>query len=173
MGFTAGRAPPLARTSRCYRQGDINFILNAEPDSFAQRFARVHGPSACAMAFRVKDAASAYKRAHRLGRQAGREQGRADGAQHPGDRGHRRQPDLSRRPLRRAARIYDVDFVACRGVEHNPQGVGLTYIDHLTHNVHRGRMDQWADFYERLFNFREIRYFDIEGKLTGLQVARR
>jgi 4-hydroxyphenylpyruvate dioxygenase len=47
--------------------------------------------------------------------------------------------------------------------------VGLTYIDHLTHNVHRGRMDEWSSFYERLFNFREIRYFDIEGKLTGLK----
>src|SRR5438045_5032072 len=44
----------------------------------------------------------------------------------------------------------------------------LTYIDHLTHNVNRGRMSVWADFYERLFNFREIRYFDIEGKQTGL-----
>jgi 4-hydroxyphenylpyruvate dioxygenase len=65
--------------------------------------------------------------------------------------------------------IYDVDFEYLPGVEHNPKGVGLTYIDHLTHNVHRGRMAEWADFYERLFNFREIRYFDIEGKLTGLK----
>ena len=54
-----------------------------------------------------------------------------------------------------------------------PKGVGLTYIDHLTHNVHRGNMDEWAEFYERLFNFREIRYFDIEGKLTGPEDPRR
>ena len=66
--------------------------------------------------------------------------------------------------------IYDVDFDVLPGVERNPKGVGLTYIDHLTHNVHRGRMDEWADFYERLFNFREIRYFDIEGKLTGPEI---
>jgi 4-hydroxyphenylpyruvate dioxygenase len=65
--------------------------------------------------------------------------------------------------------IYDADFVAIPGAQANPVGNGLTYIDHLTHNVHRGRMKEWADFYERLFNFREIRYFDIEGKLTGLK----
>jgi 4-hydroxyphenylpyruvate dioxygenase len=65
--------------------------------------------------------------------------------------------------------IYDVDFVALPGAELNPRGYGLTYIDHLTHNVHRGRMKEWAEFYERLFGFREIRYFDIEGKLTGLK----
>ena len=47
-------------------------------------------------------------------------------------------------------------------------GVGLHYIDHLTHNVHRGRMDHWAGFYEKLFNFKQIRFFNIEGKLTGL-----
>ena len=65
--------------------------------------------------------------------------------------------------------IYDIDFVPLPGVDQHPAGAGLTYIDHLTHNVHRGRMDEWAGFYERLFNFREVRYFDIEGKLTGTQ----
>ena len=65
--------------------------------------------------------------------------------------------------------IYDVDFVPLAGVDQHPRGAGLTYIDHLTHNVHRGRMEEWAGFYERLFNFREVRYFDIEGKLTGLK----
>ena len=65
--------------------------------------------------------------------------------------------------------IYDVDFVPLPGVDQHPRGAGLTYIDHLTHNVHRGRMEEWAGFYERLFNFREVRYFDIEGKLTGLK----
>ncbi len=65
--------------------------------------------------------------------------------------------------------IYDIDFVPIAGVEQRPQGAGLATIDHLTHNVHRGRMDEWASFYERLFNFREVRYFDIEGKLTGLK----
>src|SRR3546814_18529031 len=65
--------------------------------------------------------------------------------------------------------IYDVDFVPVEGERPDPEGVGLTYIDHLTHNVHRGRMDTWAGFYEKLFNFKAIRYFDIEGKLTGLK----
>ena len=65
--------------------------------------------------------------------------------------------------------IYDVDFVPLPGVDQHPKGVGLVCIDHLTHNVYRGRMEEWADFYTRLFNFREIRYFDIEGKLTGLK----
>jgi len=66
--------------------------------------------------------------------------------------------------------IYDVDFVPTdpsKGFAH--EGAGLTYIDHVTHNVFRGNMDKWAGFYETLFNFREVRYFDIEGKLTGLK----
>ena len=49
-----------------------------------------------------------------------------------------------------------------------PAGAGLFYLDHLTHNVHRGRMDVWAGFYEKLFNFRQIRFFDIEGRASGL-----
>ena len=64
--------------------------------------------------------------------------------------------------------IYDIDFVPIPGVDQHPVGTGLTYIDHLTHNVERGDMDKWAGFYEKLFNFREIRYFDIAGKHTGL-----
>ena len=165
-----------------FRQGQINFILNAEPDSFAQRFARQHGQCVCAIAIRVKDAAFAYKRALELGawgfdNKTGpmelnipaikgvgdsllyfvdrwRGKGAGKGAA-PGTIG-----DIS---------IYDVDFVAIPGAEANPVGNGLTYIDHLTHNVHRGRMKEWAEFYENLFNFREVRYFDIEGKLTGLK----
>jgi len=65
--------------------------------------------------------------------------------------------------------IYEVDFVALPGAQPQPAGFGLTAIDHLTHNLHRGRMKEWAEFYERLFNFREVRYFNIEGKLTGLK----
>ena len=64
--------------------------------------------------------------------------------------------------------IYDVDFRPINGADLYPKGAGLTYIDHLTHNVFRGNMDKWANFYETYFNFREVRYFDIEGKLTGL-----
>ncbi|MBA4215471.1 MAG: 4-hydroxyphenylpyruvate dioxygenase, partial [Polaromonas sp.] len=68
--------------------------------------------------------------------------------------------------------FFDVDFEPLEpgsGEQLNPPGHGLTYIDHLTHNVHRGRMAEWAGFYERLFNFREVRYFDIEGQATGVK----
>ena len=166
-----------------YRQGDpmaapINFIVNAEPDSFAQRFARQHGPSVCAIAIRVQDAGQAYRRALELGawgfdnRTGPMElnipaiKGVGDSLLYFVDRWRGKGGaagaigDIS---------IYDVDFEALPGAQAQPTGHGLTYIDHLTHNVHRGRMKEWAEFYERLFNFREIRYFDIEGKLTGLK----
>ncbi len=178
MGFTA-IAKHRHKNVTLYRQGEINFIINAEPDSFAQRFARLHGPSICAIAFRVQDAAFAYKRALELGawgfdthsgpmelnipaikgigdsliylvdRWAGKNSAR------PGDIGN--------------ISIYDVDFVPIAGANPNPTGHGLTYIDHLTHNVYRGRMKEWAEFYERFFNFREVRYFDIEGQVTGVK----
>ena len=101
MGFPVS-ARHRSKNVTLYRQGDINFIINAEPGSFGQQFARVHGPSACAMAFRVKDAAAAFRRAVELGAKPVETERRADGAEHPGDRGHRRQPDLPRGPLRRA-----------------------------------------------------------------------
>src|SRR3954464_7441255 len=161
------------------RQGEINFTLNAEPHSFAQRFARLHGPSVCAIAFRVQDAASAYQRALHLG---------AWGFANTAGPGELNIPALKglgdsliylvdRWRGKNGAKegdignigFFDVDFEPLRGATLNPKGHGLVYIDHLTHNVHRGRMAEWAEFYERLFNFRQIRYFDIEGKLTGLK----
>ena len=182
MGFK-----PVARHRHknvlLYRQGGINFLINAEPDSFAQRFARLHGPSVCAIAFRVHDAKAAYERAVSLGAwgYAGKagpgelnipaikgigdsliyfvDRWRGKGGAQPGDIGN--------------IGFFDVDFEALPGVSADealhPFGHGLTYIDHLTHNVHRGRMAEWAGFYERLFNFREIRYFDIEGQVTGVK----
>ncbi len=181
MGF-APIAKHRTKNVTLYRQGGVNFIINAEPNSFAQRFARQHGPSVCAMAFRVNDARQAYKRALELGAWGfdnhtgpmelnipaikgigdsliyfvDRWQGKGGAA--PGAIGN--------------ISIYDVDFVPIEVTDSKPasqHGHGLTYIDHLTHNVHRGRMKEWADFYERLFNFKEVRYFDIEGKLTGLK----
>jgi 4-hydroxyphenylpyruvate dioxygenase len=181
MGFK-----PIARHRRknvvLYRQGGINFIVNAEPDSFAQRFARQHGPSICAIAFRVNDAKAAYERALSLGAwgYAGTagpgelnipaikgigdsliylvDRWRGKGDAKPGDIGN--------------IGFFDVDFEPLQGITGDaiePEGFGLTYIDHLTHNVHRGRMAEWAGFYERLFNFREVRYFDIEGQVTGVK----
>jgi 4-hydroxyphenylpyruvate dioxygenase len=171
MGFTAV-ARHRAKDVTLYRQGDVNFIVNAEPDSFAQSFARVHGPCICAIAFRVKDAAFAYRRAVELGAwgvpgQAGPMElnipaikGIGDSLIYLVDRYAGNGTGVS---------IYDIDFVPIAGADPHPRGVGLSYVDHLTHNVHRGRMDEWARFYERLFEFREIRYFDIEGQLTGLK----
>lgn len=151
-----------------YRQGQINFIINHEPNSFAQSFAAVHGPSCCAFAIRVHNAASAYQRAITLGAEPYQGQIGPMELNIPAIRGVGnsllylvdRYNDKS---------IYDVDFVPIEGAEQQPPGVGLLRIDHLTHNVHKGRMDEWAHFYAKLFNFREIRYFDIQGQATGLK----
>ncbi len=165
-----------------YRQGEINFLLNGEPDSFAQRFARLHGPSICAIAFRVDDAAHAYRRALDLGawgfdsRSGPMElnipaiKGIGDSLIYLVDRWRGKRGagggigDIS---------IYDVDFEpidpATAQTDLLHEGSGLQAVDHLTHNVHRGRMAEWAEFYERLFNFREVRYFDIEGQATGVK----
>ena len=181
MGFLA-IARHRHKNVTLYRQGEINFIVNAEPDSFAQRFARLHGPSICAIAFRVDNARTAYERALSLGAWAYAgtagpgelnipaikgigdsliyfvDKWRGKGGAQPGDIGNIGFFDVDFEPLSRDS-----------GASLNPTGHGLTYIDHLTHNVHRGRMGEWAGFYERLFNFREVRYFDIEGQVTGVK----
>ncbi len=175
MGFTAV-ARHRSKNVLLYRQGEVNFVVNAEPASFAQSFARVHGPSICAIAFRVRDAAHAFRECVANG---------AWGVEpHPGPMelaipaikgiGDSLVYLVDCYPGASGAgganvSIYDVDFVPLPGVDQHPTGAGLTTVDHLTHNVYRGRMEEWANFYERLFNFREVRYFDIEGKLTGLK----
>ena len=148
-----------------HRQGDINFIINADPDGFGQRFAREHGPSACAMAFRVKDAAFALRRCVELGVKAVETRVGPMELRIPAIEGI--GGSLIYLVDRYGDRtIYDVDFVPVASPPAQP--AGLTYIDHLTHNVARGNMNKWAGFYEKLFNFREVRYFDIEGKKSGL-----
>src|SRR5579872_2701396 len=149
-----------------HRQGDVNFIINAEKDSFAQAFARQHGPSACAMAFRVRDAAAAYRRALELGARPGPQSAGPMELNIPCIEGIGGSL-IYLVDLYGERSIYDVDFRPLAPTAPGA-GAGLAVIDHLTHNVGRGRMDVWAGFYEKLFNFREIRYFDIEGKLTGL-----
>src|SRR5579862_519345 len=149
-----------------HRQGEINFLINAEPASFAQAFARVHGPSACAMAFRVRDAAGAYRRALELGAKPGPQSVGPMELNIPCIEGIGGSL-IYLVDLYGERSIYDVDFRPLAPTAPGA-GAGLAVIDHLTHNVGRGRMDLWAGFYEKLFNFREIRYFDIEGKLTGL-----
>ena len=193
MGFTSV-ARHRHKDVTLYRQGSINFIVNAEPDSFAQRFARQHGPSVCAIAFRVQDAKAASERAISLGAwgyaaTAGPGELNIPAIKGIGDsliyfidqwRGKNGAPAGAIGNIG----FFDVDFQPVPGISAstgstsdvsiddgalNPGGHGLTYIDHLTHNVHRGRIDEWAGFYERLFNFREVRYFDIEGQVTGVK----
>ncbi len=166
MGFSEV-AHHRSKQVTLYRQADINFVLNHEPHSFAQAFARVHGPSVCAFAIRVKDAAYSIKQATSLGAKAYHGRVGPMELNIPAIRGIGgsliylvdRYQDHS---------IYDVDFVASPPPPRQRDGAGLSHIDHLTHNAHKGRMDQWAEFYQRLFNFREIRYFDIRGQKTGL-----
>jgi 4-hydroxyphenylpyruvate dioxygenase len=167
MGFV-----PVARhrtkAITVYRQGDVDYLVNEEPGTHAARFAAMHGPCAASMGFRVVDAAYAYRRALELGAEP------ADPAEG--------SPTLSVPALKgiggsllylvdrygAKGSVYDEDFVWIGDRDPKPEGSGLFYIDHLTHNVGRGRMDVWAGFYQRLFNFREIRYFDIKSEYTGL-----
>ncbi|MEM7123620.1 MAG: 4-hydroxyphenylpyruvate dioxygenase [Pseudomonadota bacterium] len=172
LGFRA-IARHRSKNVTLWRQGDINFIVNAEPDSFAQSFARVHGPSACAMALRVADAGKAYQRAIDLGARGVTSRIGPMELNIPAIEGIGGSLIYLVDRYGLKGSIYDIDFVPIDGASLDPvwapKGVGLAGVDHLTHNVHRGRMDDWAGFYERLFNFREVRFFDIEGKLTGLK----
>jgi 4-hydroxyphenylpyruvate dioxygenase len=167
MGFAAV-ARHRSKDVTLYRQGDINLILNAEPGSFAARFAEQHGPSAPAMAFRVVDAAHAYRRALELGAKPARTTVGPNELNIPAIEGIGGLQIYLIDRYGAKGSIYDVDFSWLGESDPRPAGAGLFYIDHLTHNVHRGRLDEWAEFYVRLFNFRQIRFFDIEGRLTGL-----
>jgi len=167
MGFT-----PVAKHQSCdvilYQQNDIRFLVNTTQNSLASQFAGLHGASTSAMGFRVKNAKQAFEHALANGAKA-------------------YQPSTEK-GIYNIPAIYGVGNSLIYFVEYqndkanyahhftplpnqvtNEKNANLTYLDHVTHNLHRGNMDQWADFYERIFNFREIRYFDIEGKLTGLK----
>ena len=172
MGFSR-IAQHRSKDVHLWRQGGINLIINYEPKSAAWYFAREHGPSACGMAFRVRDARQAYawlleKGAEPVHVETGPMELHIPAIRGIGgailylvDRydGGEREENLS---------IYDIDFEYLPGVDRHPVGAGFQMIDHLTHNVYGGRMKYWADYYETLFNFREIRFFDIKGEYTGL-----
>ena len=172
MGF-ACIARHRSKDVHLWRQGGINLIANYEPRSPAAWFAAEHGASACGMGWRVRDAKKAYDLAIERGAEpvemrTGPMELRLPAIRGIGgsiitliDRyeGHESGSDLS---------IYDIDFVYEPGVDRHPSGAGFTTIDHLTHNVYGGRMAHWGGFYERVFGFREIRYFDIKGEYTGL-----
>ncbi|HET9668789.1 MAG TPA: 4-hydroxyphenylpyruvate dioxygenase [Casimicrobiaceae bacterium] len=167
MGFTHV-ASHRSKDVVLYRQGEINFIVNREPHSAAYYFAAEHGPSACGMAFRVRDSHRAYARALELGAQPIEMPTGPMELRLPAIKGIGGAPLYLIDRYEDGKSIYDIDFEFIVGVERRPAGYGLRIIDHLTHNVYRGRMAYWADFYARIFNFREIRYFDIKGEYTGL-----
>ena len=167
MGFTRV-ARHKSKDVELWRQGDINLLSNYEKKGHPYYYADEHGPSACGMAFRVKDSQQAYSEVLRRGAQ-------------PMDT-HTGPMELKLPAIKGIGgtmlylidryegenTIYDIDFNWIEGVDRYPEGCGFHTLDHLTHNVYRGRMDYWAKFYESLFNFREIRYFDIKGEYTGL-----
>jgi 4-hydroxyphenylpyruvate dioxygenase len=167
MGFTKV-ADHRSKDVSLYRQGDINFIINREPKSVAAYFAAEHGPSACGLAFRVKDSHKAYARALELGAQPVDLPAGPMELKLPAIKGIGGAPLYLIDRFEEGKSIYDIDFNYIDRVDRHPKGHGLRIVDHLTHNVYRGRMAYWAEFYERLFNFREIRYFDIKGEYTGL-----
>ena len=167
LGFTKV-AKHRSKDVSLYRQGEINFIINNEPKSHAAYFAAEHGPSACGMAFRVKDSHAAYQRALELGAHPIEIPTGPMELRLPAIKGIGGAPLYLIDRFEEGKSIYDIDFEFVEGVDRHPVGHGLKLIDHLTHNVYRGRMTFWADFYEKLFNFREIRYFDISGEYTGL-----
>ncbi len=148
-----------------YRQGDINFIINAEPEGYFNQFSKLHGPCACAMAWRVADAQKAFEYAVEQGAEAFDKQ---EHMTHPAVYGIGGSVLYFVDKWGQEENIYDAEFDYYDGIDKFPQGMGLQNLDHLTHNVKRGGMDRWASFYENIANFREIRYFDIEGKQTGL-----
>jgi 4-hydroxyphenylpyruvate dioxygenase len=151
-----------------WRQGGINFIANYQPKSPAFYYAREHGPSACGMAFRVRDAKKAYALALERGAQPMDVPTGPMELKLPAIKGIGGALLYLIDRYEDGRAIYDIDFEYIEGAPRHPEGCGLRAIDHLTHNVYRGRMDYWADYYERLFDFREIRYFDIKGEYTGL-----
>ncbi|MEA1013583.1 4-hydroxyphenylpyruvate dioxygenase [Sphingosinicella sp. LY1275] len=150
-----------SKNVRHYGQGDVNFLLNMDEGGHARSFQSAHGPSASAMAFRVKDGAKALAMAVERG--ATKVEGEYDLPAIEGIGGSY----LYLVDRYGAQTIYDSLFDPVPGAVRGA-GAGLHTLDHLTHNVNRGRMNHWATFYEKLFNFREIRYFDIEGKQTAL-----
>ena len=167
MGFT-----PVARhrskAITLYRQGDVDYLVNEEPGTHGARFVAAHGPCAPSMGFRVVDAGQAYRRALALGAEPADPTEGGPVLDVPAIKGI--GGSLLYLVDRHGAKgsAYEADFEWTGERDPRPPGQGLHYLDHLTHNVGRGRMDLWSGFYERLFNFREIRYFTIKGEYTGL-----
>lgn len=165
MGYVK-TAQHKTKAIELWQQGDITYVLNDEPGSHARDFVEEHGPCAPSMGWRVVDKDKAYAHAVESG---------AEPYDGPG-----KMMDLPAIRGIGGSLIYftdaygtddltgpyagEFDFTA----DPKPEGVGFYYLDHLTHNVHKGNMDVWFKFYGEIFGFKEIRFFDIEGKHSGL-----
>ena len=166
MGFTAVLRHKT-RPITVYRQNGVNFLVNDDPESFAAQFAAAHGPSACGFAIRftvptdqvcdtvLGNGGETFSGADLIDSKA---------VNVPVVKGI---GDCMLYLVDSGSDVYG-DYLPVQGADQNPKGFGLTFIDHLTHNLYFGNMQKWSDYYERLFNFREIRYFDIKGAKTGL-----
>ncbi len=168
MGFSAvlrHRSRPIT----VYRQNGVNFLVNEDPDSFAADFAKAHGPCACGFAIRFrKPAADVLATVLGNGGEAISHKESSKAVNAPAVKGIGDCMLYLVDRYGEKGSIYDGDYAPIAGADPHPDGFGLTFIDHLTHNLHFGNMQKWSDYYERLFNFREIRYFDIKGAKTGL-----
>lgn len=167
MGFVA-TAKHKTKKITVYQQGSVSYLVNAEPGSHGFNFVSKHGPCAPSMAFRVVDAKHAYERAISLGAEPADPKDGTKTLDVPAIKGIGGSLLYFIERYGEKGSAYDPEFEWLDAHDPKPEGVGLYYLDHLTHNVQRGRMDVWAGFYQRLFNFKQIRFFDIEGKLTGL-----
>ncbi len=165
LGFAAV-ARHRKRAITLYRQGGINFLVNEEPDSFAVRFAAEHGPCCTGFALRVNDADKAYQSCVAKGAESMSD---IPGAALDGPRIAGIGGSMLYLVDRRDGSALAKEYQLIEGADPEHKGFGLGFIDHLTHNVYFGNMDQWASFYERLFGFYEVRYFDIKGQQTGLK----
>jgi len=165
MGYTRV-ARHKTKAISVWRQGDINYIVNAEPGSHAMKFVDLHGPCAPSMAWRVVDAEHAFKRAVSKG--AKPYEGDDKTLDVPAIVGIGGSLLYFVDKYGEKGSAYDAEFEWTADRDPKPKGVGFYYLDHLTHNVYRGNMDKWWDFYRDLFGFRQIHYFDIDGRITGL-----
>lgn len=152
-----------SKSVELYRQNEIVFLLSASKDSFADKFQKVHGPSISAMGWRFKNPREAFRKAV------------ANGAKPCWD-GDYLLPNGENVPVIYGiggSLIYfvesfqDLGFIPLQDPKRIPEK-GFYQIDHLTNNVAKGTMEDWAKFYKDVFGFTEVRYFDIKGEKTGL-----
>lgn len=165
MGF-APVARHKSKAVTVWRQGDITYIVNADPDAHAAAFAEAHGPCAAAMAWRVVDANHAFR--HAVAKGATPYEGNGKVIDAPAVVGVGGSLLYFVDKYGAKGSVWDAEFDWLGERDAKPKGLGFYYLDHLTHNVFRGGMDKWWDFYRDVFNFRQIHFFDIEGLLTGL-----